>query len=339
MSETYSKEQMVAELVQERIEPAPEPAQAEEPAPVEAAEEEDLSATTDDSDGAGETQAEDAETGDEAQGEDEGEVTEVTTLEPPQWWNAEDKAIFSTLSEEQAAAVARNYEKQEAVVQKSKQEAVEAKRMSQAEAEGFKALAARLSEVLPQAEKAFGSRWEGMTPEVWGQLLDENPQEYIRLKHHYDAEQQELQRLRDEEKQASAVSQQAHFAEQRRILMEKAPELASNNEVLSELGQYIIDSGIPKEAIANATADELIIVNKARLWDLSQKKVAQSVKASKEKPVNPPQRSMAPTTARTATISPQKRQAQQLQNRFAQTKTKDDLVAIRTAEWAERLKG
>lgn len=328
-------EQLVADRAQTFMPPEPEA----EKAPIAEPELEEQPATTGDDAIEADEPGESVEEGVDDPGEDEAEAVEAEPVDAPQWWNAEDKAIFSSLSPEAQAAVARNYDKQEAVTQKAKQEAAEARKAASQEAEGFRSLAERLSQTLPKAEQAFQSRWEGMTPQLWSELAQADPQEAFRLKLEYDTEMAELATVRATEQQATKIAQEAHFAEQRRILTEKAPELAKDPESLRELGNYIVQSGIPPEAISQATADELIIVNKARLWDLAQAKAEKTAAAPKPKPPTPaPQKSVAPT-ARVPQVPAKQRQTNALTNRFNQTRSQADLVALRAAEWTERLKG
>jgi hypothetical protein len=334
MSEPMTIEQLVADRAQTFMPPEPEA----ESAPIAEAELEEQPDTTGDNAIEAEQPGDGVDEGQEP-GEEETEAVEADPVDAPQWWDAEAKGKFGDLPPDVQAIVRAQEDKREAITQKAKQEAAEARKQASQEAEGFRSLAERLSQTLPKAEQAFQSRWEGMTPQLWSELAQADPQEAFRLKLEFDTEMAELATVRATEQQATKIAQEAHFAEQRRILTEKAPELAKDPETLRELGNYIVQSGIPPEAISQATADELIIVNKARLWDLAQAKAEKSAAAPKTKQPTPaPQKAVAPT-ARVPQVPAKQRQTNALTNRFNQTKSQADLVALRAAEWTERLKG
>lgn len=334
MSEPMTLEDLVADRAQTFMPPEAEA----DTAPIAEPELEEQPDTTGDNAIEAEEPGESVEEGEEP-GEEDTEAVEAEPVDAPQWWDADAKGKFGDLPPEVQAIVRAQEDKREAITQKAKQEAAEARKAAAQEAEGFRSLAERLSQTLPKAEQAFKSRWDGMTPQLWSELAQADPQEAFRLKLEYDTEMAELASVRATEQQATQIAQQAHFAEQRRILSEKAPELAKDPETLRELGNYIVQSGIPPEAISQATADELIIVNKARLWDLAQSKAAKTAAAPKPTaPTSAPQKSVAPT-ARVAQVPAKQRQTNALVNRFNQTKSQADLVALRSAEWTERLKG
>lgn len=335
MSEPMTMEQLVADRAQTFMPPEPEA----EKVPIAEPELEQQPDTTGDDAIEAEQPGESVDEGGEDPGEDETEAVEAEPVDAPQWWDADAKGKFGDLPPDVQAIVRAQEDKREAITQKAKQEAAEARKQASQEAEGFRSLAERLSQTLPKAEQAFQSRWDGMTPQLWSELAQANPTEAFQLKLEYDTEMAELATVRATEQQATKIAQEAHFAEQRRILSEKAPELAKDPESLRELGNYIVQSGIPPEAISQATADELIIVNKARLWDLAQAKAEKTAAAPKPKPPTPaPQKSVAPT-ARVQQVPAKLRQSNALNNRFNQTRSQADLVALRAAEWTERLKG
>ena len=80
----------------------------------------------------------------------------------------------------------------------------------------------------------------------------------------------------------------------------------------------------------SATADELLILNKARLWDESQAKARAAAQAAKTVPNKPPVKVVAPVAA-ASPVNSQQREIQRLENRLAQTKSIDDAVALMEA--------
>jgi len=160
------------------------------------------------------------------------------------------------------------------------------------------ALSQRVQEVLPQAEQAFQGKWADVTPEVWAQMAEKDPVETFRLKAEYEAEAYALQSLRATDAQARAVEQQRFASEQVQRFRELEPELVANPESMRALGAYIQQTGFSQEMIAAASAEELQILNKARLWDEAQSKAkAAAGKPKSPEQKTPPVRLVAPVAA------------------------------------------
>lgn len=266
-------------------------------------------------------------------GEDEGEEAkpeaEADPIETPNWWDAEDKEWFSNQPREIQEKILKQESKREQITQKFKQQASEAQRQFDAKAKELASLAERANAVFDKAEEAFKSRWDGMTAEVWQELFATDPGTAVQLKFEFDTEQEQFRQVKETHAIAQRQAQEQHFAEQRTKLAEIAPDLASNPQRLQSLGQYIVDSGIPPEAIASATAEELNLVYKAMRYDEMQSR-AQQAKATQlaANPKPTPQKSIAPAPGRESVLPPQERQVQQIKNRLAQTGSRDDLAAL-----------
>lgn len=329
MSESLTVDQAV-ELME-----APPVADASAPEPqVEQAEDTQVSPdTTGEGVGEAEQPGDDATEAEEVSTEEQTEEVEAEPVPPPQWWDAEAKARFSELPPEVQATVLEQENKREAITAKVKQEAAEARKQAEAQIQGFNALAERITEALPLAEKAFQSKWEGATPQFWSELSAQDPQAAFQLRMQFDAEMAELQSVRAAEQQAQAVAHQAHLQQLAQDLQTKAPELLSNPESLRALEAYGNSNGIPQTVIMTATADELLILNKARLWDESQAKAKSAAEAPRTVPKTPPVKVVAPVAASSQGNAHQ-REIQRLENRLAQTKSLDDAVALMEARRA-----
>lgn len=259
-----------------------------------------------------------------------GETEEAAAdhVDAPNWWDAEAKGKFAELSVELQEIVKVQEDKREAITQKAKQQATEAQKAAEAKVRELQTLAERADAVFMRAEEVFKSKWDGMTPEVWSELAATDPETAFQLKLEYDAEQDRLRTVRATQEQTSQVAQQQHYAEQRTRLQEINPKLSSDPKQLEALGKYIVDSGIPVEAIQHATADELQIVWKAQQYD----QMMSRARAAKETPpvVTKPaaQKSLATTAARETALPPQQRDLQQAKNRLAQTGSRDDLATM-----------
>jgi hypothetical protein len=299
-------------------------------APVDAETVEESSATTDENVSEEETPGDDVDGVDEGSEEDETDEAEAEAVEAPQWWDAEDKEVFATLTPEQQAAVAKNEAKREAVVSKSKQEAAEIRKAAETKVQELTSLAEEISQALPKAQQAFQSRWEGMTPEMWLELSNADPQTAFQLKIQYDAEMAELESVRVSQEKASKVSLDAHYATQAAKLREIAPILASDPAVLKATGEHIVKSGIAPEAIASATAEELLMAYESMMWRQSQAK-AKTLASAPKNVTTPPAKTVKPVAA----VQPgnvQSREITQLRNRVQQTHSLDDEVALMLAE-------
>lgn len=266
-------------------------------------------------------------------GEETGEEVELEAeanpIDAPNWWDAEAKGKFQELPPELQEIVKAQEDKREAITQKFKQQAVEAQRQYDAQVKELASLAERANTVFEKAEDAFKSRWDGMTPEVWQELFATDPGTAVQLKFEYDTEQEQLRQVSEARRLAAEQAQQQHYAEQRTKLQEIAPELAANPNRLQSVGKYIVDSGIPPEAIASATAEELNIVYKAMKYDEMQARARAAKETAVVTPPKPaPQKSIASAPGREVALPPQERQVQEIKNRLAQTKSRDDLAAL-----------
>lgn len=329
MSDTFTREDAVQAIIAMDA-PQPEPAAStvttEETTAPQAEEEISSDTTTEVVDDTSETS--ESGDGEEGNGEVEPEEAAAEPIDAPNWWDAEAKSKFAELSPELQEIVKIQEDKREAITQKAKQQASEAQKAADAKARELQTLAERADAILSKADEGFRSKWEGMTAEVWEELASTDPTYAFQLKIEYDADQERLQSVRAAQAETTRVAQEQHFAEQRAKLLEINPKLATDQEQLRSVGQYIVESGIPVEAIQSATADELNLVWKAMQYD----KMMTKARAAKEappvvtKPV--PQKSLAPANGREVPLPPQQREVQQIKNRLAQTGSRDDLAAL-----------
>ena len=253
---------------------------------------------------------------------------EAEPVDAPNWWDAEAKGRFAELAPELQAIVRAQEDKREVVTQKAKQEAAEARKTAEAEVNNLQKLAERANEVFGRAEATFKSKWDGMTPEIWSQLAQEDPETAFQLKLEYDAEQDNLKNVRETQAETTRIAQAKHFEEQRTKLAELAPELVKSPERLQQVGKYIVDAGIPAEAISNADAIELNMVYKAMKYDemIARARAAKNAAPTSTKAV--PQKSLAPANTRETQLPPQERNIQQIKNRLNQTGSRDDLASL-----------
>ena len=259
------------------------------------------------------------------EGEQEAEAPPV--VDAPKWWDAEDKAAFADLTPEQQAIVAKNEAKREAVIQKEKTAAVDARKTALAAAEQAKAASEKLEGVIPDRIAEFQAKYKDIDNIDWDTWNAQDPVSAARYLSQYQSDRLTLERTLAAKAEADRVAQETFANEQAAVLREKFPEIAKP-ETLKALADYLPKTGIPAEAIKNASAEELVILNKARLYDEMMAKAA-------AKPASPP---MQQKPASPAKVPPQgqarpvstskQREVTEARNRFAQTRSIDDAAAI-----------
>jgi len=336
MTESASPESgalSVDQAIESLVAPAPEPEENDAPeAPVEAAEEQD---EIEGADQPAEEPEDDAET--VAEGDDDTEAEAVEPVEPPVYWSKEAKADFAKLPAELQAVVLAQEGPREEAAAKAKAEAAKAVEAAQKEVAGVQALATQLADFLPQAVKTFQQRWG--EPD-WAQVAQEHGAEQaFVLKAQYETEQKQLAQLAQAEQTAQQEAHKAFVQTEWKALSTLDPVLAPDPadptkgaDVRQKVVKHLIEvRGIPQEAVARISAAEMSIAHDAMQWR-ELKALEKAPKTPKPAPVAQ-QRAAARPAAAQAQASPQ-RTATQVANRFAQTRSVDDAVALLLARKA-----
>lgn len=238
------------------------------------------------------------EEADEAEPEDTDEVEEQEepAIPAPVSFNAEEKAVFATMTTEQQRAVAAIENRRNAQVQQATTRAAEAERQATANAQ------AQLAQI--QREYAAGlEQYQAMfqveEPDV--SLIVSNPHEYQRQLAIYKAttaqyqylEQQKSQAL--QQAQAYEREQEERFeAEQRSILARELPEW-NDPEQRQKIATSIIEVGqelgYSPEELKDVTARDILALNrfakdreKAAKYDALMSQKMEAVRAAKGKP-------------------------------------------------------
>lgn len=318
-SAPLSVEQAIASLTPEPIEEAaPE-------APVEAAEE--PQENTEGEASSPEEAAEGAETPDDPAEEGEA-VEEAETLpDPPLYWSPEGKAKWANLSPEARAEILAQEGPRETAVAKAKAEAADLSQKAQAEIAKVAQLSEVLGERVGQWVETFQSRWGTQTPD-WSAYATENGVEaMVLLKTQFEAEQHQLAEAVQAKTIAETQAHEARFKAEFAKLAEIAPDLAdpvAGPAKRKEISQKLVGLGIPQGSVQNISAVEMALARDAFLWREAQTKLSTAPKpkpalAAKPAPVRP-------SAAQSQT--PTQRNASQAANRFAQTRSVDDAVAL-----------
>lgn len=304
---------------------APEPQEAPELAP-EPQEQEAEPATT------GDDAVEPEEAGDSEDVESDGEA-EAEPMNAPQWWDAEAKAKFAALTPDLQAIVRAQEDKREAVVARAKQEAAEYRKQADSEVQGVRALADQLGEFVPQAVETFKTRWDDVDWQAWSQRIqsESDPEAATRdlaafnsARLAYEEQKAQVEKLQSARIEAEQMAHQAFMREQAEELTRLAPELAKNPETLNAIGKYLVEQGIPADQLRMISANEAVIAHKAWLYDQAQAKAKASIAPAK--PKAPPVRTVPSVGSGQAPSA--NRQAAVAKNRFAQTRSVDDAVAL-----------
>lgn len=270
-----------------------------------------------------EAEAEAAEEGGEEGEEDQAEA--VAPVDAPQWWDNEHKAIFATLTPEQQAAVKANEDKREAVVQKEKTAAIEARKAAVASVESVQKIAAKLEGIVPDKMAEFEQKYSDIDWQTFPQWARENPAEANAFLAEYNAERLSLEKMTQAKAEADEVVRETFVREQTTRLAEIAPDLVKNPENLRALGDYAVKAGIKSEDLQFAEADHLLILNKARLYDDMMAKAAAPIKppVQKQQPAK-----IAPSGGARPVSTSQQRSVQETRNRLAQTRSIDDAATL-----------
>lgn len=263
---------------------APEPVEAT-PAPVEAAPEPVETQTPSEApSGAEETPSEPVEVN--AEGED-AETVEAAqpSIDAPHFWTAEEKEAFAKLPPELQNVVLKKAKDGEAVVSKAQMTASEAAKAAEtarvaadAKVAETTALIARVNEVLPKAEAAARSKWDGID---WVRWARENPGDYTAGKAEYDADMLVIQQLKavkdDADKKAETDRANAETARRQEwanseaaILAKQIPDLADpakSKPLTDRIIAYAKAQGYTDQEIGNASAKEWVLAHRAMLAD------------------------------------------------------------------------
>jgi len=258
--------------------------------------------------------------------DDDGEIA------APHWWDAEAKQAFNDIPNSPAARdyaqkiqqyVAEAEAKREAVTQRMKAEAAEAHKVARGHIEAARGALGVLHDATPGEVDHFHQDYHDID---WAQMprwAQENPAEAGQFFAEYNARRGRVEQLLHAKAVAEHVANDAFSREQAQRLREIAPELAHNEDHLRALGDYARGTGLPAEAMKQASADELVILNKARLWDEAQ---ARAAAAAKNPKAGAPTKTVRPVAAQPSGTHAQRSYAA-ARDRALKSRNDDDAVA------------
>lgn len=217
----------------------------------------------------------------------EEDEPEQPAIEPPASWNADDKERFQALPREaQDIIVRREAERDTGFQKKSEEFATDRKRYQEqvqkeeAHRQFLENQVAQLAQmVLP--EKPDPS------------MLQQDPVAYLEAEARYKAGIEQLNGMRQQyQAQAQQRGQQSQeeyakwMQDQKTILAEKLPEYSGENsqEFKKSLADYGRAQGYEPERLSGADASDLVILNKAMLYDKLQESKPTKLDAVKDLP-------------------------------------------------------
>lgn len=260
----------------------------------------------------------------QAEGEEGAEVAEAETLpDPPLYWSPEGKAKWPDLSPEARAEILAQEGPRETAVAKAKAEAADVSANAIAELGKVKALSEHLAEFLPKAIEVFQSKW-GSDPDWVAYATEFGAEAMTIAKAQHDQDLALLQKTANATAEAQTQARDAYIKAEFATLAEIAPDLADPVEgpkLRTEITKFLIDTGLDAAAVRDISAVEMALARDAKLW--REAKAALKAAPPKKPAAPAPKATVRPSAAAVAP-NPSKQAA----NRFAQTRSVDDAVAL-----------
>ncbi len=220
----------------------------------------------------------------------EQEETETAGIDPPEFWNAADKAAWAELTPRAQEVIIRKEAERVAAVREKIQEAAADRTKHEAELAKYKGTVEQGATWWeangPKFVQAFSDKWAPYTAEVMGRLAAENPGEWARVTEARNQEHRLLVEANDrgqKDIQERNSQFEAKFQETRRAEHEKVakslpdyfgtPERAART--YDELGKFLFSKGIPADRIKMIHEAPIIeIALDAMRWQRAQAKTA-----------------------------------------------------------------
>lgn len=237
---------------------------------------------------------------DDPEEDDDAEPAEPA-INAPEFWSAEEKALFAKASPDVQLLVAAKTKEAEKRVYEAKEEAAVARK----EASVIGDVRQAIDQQLERAEGVFRGRWDGVDFAEWAKT---DPQEAFAAKLEFDQEQQQLAELRTAQAATEGEEHRQFLRAEHGKLKDAGHVLADpekGREAKKALVEYASQNGYDPADLRWAGAKELMTLHKAMLFDQAQARLAQKPKAppteKKPNPVRPagPPPSRRETQART----------------------------------------
>jgi hypothetical protein len=210
------------------------------------------------------------DTTEEVTEEADSDEPQPEAIDPPHSWSKEDKAFFKSLPPETQRIVAERERQRDGFLsQRAEALAIERKEIEALQAEAEKTrreYAERLSQFQPKLPDPPDET-----------LIDSDPITYMKQQRAYEAavkQQQEsraeLERLSREHQEQQQKAHQEYLAKQQELLPKYIPEMADETkaaEIKKSVAEYALKTGYVPEQLQGVSALDVMVLNKARLYD------------------------------------------------------------------------
>lgn len=255
---------------------------------------------------------------DEAETEDAPEAP----IPAPKSWAAEDRAIFATIPREAQQVIAARESERDLSTQKAVQESSAARKSAEETVQSVTQLRAATEQVLQRAAQTFKGKWDNVDWATWAQS---DPGAYVAGKAQFDSEQADLTRLEGVNQAQVQVEQRAFQADKAEKIKTEAPALldpVKGPERVKKLETFLETNGIPRDIFH--TLDAFTIGLAFDGMTLREMRAS-----AKNKPLAQTRPAIRPGAA--PTVRTPQRAAEATRNRFAQTGSLEDAVAVLNA--------
>ena len=258
--------------------------------------------------------------------DDQDDGGDEDRIAAPQWWDAEARQAFHDIPNTPAARDYARKIQQYTAEAEAKREAVTQRLKAEASRhiDAARGAAATLNAAAPGEIDHFHRDYGDIDWAKMPQWAEANPAEAGSFFAQYNARRGRVEQLLHAKAAAEQAASHAFAREQGARLHQIAPELATNHDHLRALGDYARGTGLHPEAMKQASADELVILNKARLWDEAQAKAAAA--ARNPRPQSTPVKSVRPVAAQVSGTHAQRTYAAAKDKAF-RSRNDDDAVA------------
>lgn len=237
--------------------------------------------------------------------------------EPPKYWAKEAKEAFAQLPPELQAVVLAQEGPREEAASKAKEAAAQETARARGELAKVQTIVEGLSVLVPKAIQTFKDRWEGVD---WAETIRQHGSEQAMIwKAEADEQATQIQQLQQAQAEAEQTARVAFVQAEAEKLRGTPLETV---EARQEVAKYLLGvSAEYQQRIHDADALDYQIAHKAMLWDRAQAQLKAKPPTKTAAPVKQAVRPAAGKASPTSSNS-------QAANRFAQTRSIDDAVAL-----------
>jgi len=272
---------------------------------------------------------EDAE--DEEAAEDDPEAAPV--IDPPRSWDADARAAFAKLPPDIQQTIAVRESQRDRAVSKAQQEAGDARRRAEQEADEIGQLKGQLDQLIRRGQATFQDRWADFE-QNFPALVDQfGAEQALKWRAERDHELSELARLNAAHQQTAQHERARFIATESQRLTELQPELTdpkTGGARRESLARWLIEQGVPQAVIPELDARTVALAYDAMRFRQGADKVQEARLRPNSDPNRPSARPGAKPGAAQA-ARPQHRTVETAKTRFAQSRSVDDAVALLNA--------